>query len=235
MMKSKLMAGSFFLATTLLQPAFAEESKMPRTLMLSGHGEVSVVPDTAVITLGVMTNAATARQSLDANTAAMNAVMEQLKAAEIEDKDIQTSNFMVNPRFDYSQSSGTEQPKSFGYDVSNTVSVTIRKLDMLGEVLDKVVSSGSNQINGIAFQVSKPDAATDEARKLAVADAQRKAKVYSEASGVALGDILSLSEGGSYTPPVPMMRAMKADASAVPVAAGEQAIGVDVSITWEIR
>jgi hypothetical protein len=113
----------------------------------------------------------------------------------------------------------------------------VRKLDSLGAVLDQVVSSGSNQINGVMFQVSKPETATDEARKLAVADAQRKAKVYADASGVALGPIMSLSEGGGYQPPVPVYKTMRAEAVSadVPIAQGEQAIAVDVNITWEIK
>jgi hypothetical protein len=104
-------------------------------------------------------------------------------------------------------------------------------------VLDKVVSAGSNQINGIQFQVSEPQAATDEARRLAVADAARKAKVYAAASAVGLGDILSISEGVHIEPPVPRQaKMMRAEAPAdVPIAQGEQAISVDVNIVWEIK
>ena len=92
----------------------------------------------------------------------------------------------MNPRYDYGQNNA-QPPKVIGYDVSNNVTVTVRKLDSLGAVLDQVVSSGSNQINGVMFQVAKPEAATDEARKLAVADALRKAQVYTAASGRHLG------------------------------------------------
>ena len=165
----------------------------------------------------------------------MNALFAALKDAGIAEKDIQTSNFMVQPRYDYQDG---KPPKLVGYDVSNTVTVTVRKLAALGLLLDKVVQAGSNQINGIGFDVSKPDAALDEARKLATADAARKAKIYAEAMGVGLGPVMSISESTGYQPPMPMARgkAMMADAAApVPVAAGEQTLSVDVNITWEIK
>ena len=233
------MFKSLIAACTLalfLTSAYADEAKLPRTMSLSGHGEVRMAPDLAIVTVGVMSSAATAREALDANTKSMEGVMAALSNASIEARDIQTSNFSVNPRYDYGQNNA-QPPKVIGYDVSNNVTVSVRKLDGLGAVLDQVVSSGSNQINGIQFQVSKPEAATDEARKLAVADARRKAKVYADASGVALGPIMSLSEGGGYQPPVPLYKSMRAEAASVdvPIAQGEQAISVDVNITWEIK
>ena len=160
-----------------------------------------------------------------------------LKTAGIAAKDIQTSNFTVQPRYQYNNNG--KPPLLDGYDVSNTVTVTVRKLDSLGNVLDKAVSAGSNQINGIQFQVSKPETAEDEARKLAVEDAHRKAMIYAKAGNVALGDIASISEGGGFEPPVPMLRAkaMSADgsSSAPPIAGGEQALGIDVNIVWVIK
>jgi hypothetical protein len=236
MFKSLIAASAFTLAAAFLSPALADDDKPLRTISLSGHGEVRMAPDLAIVTVGVTSSAATAREALDANTKSMEGVMAALKGAAIELRDIQTSNFSVNPRYDYGQNNA-QPPKVIGYDVSNNVTVTVRKLDSLGAVLDQVVSSGSNQINGVMFQVSKPETATDEARKLAVADAQRKAKVYADASGVALGPIMSLSEGGGYRPPVPVYKTMRAEAVSadVPIAQGEQAIAVDVNITWEIK
>ena len=216
-------------------PLHAEEARMPRVISLSGHGEVRSAPDMAFVTTGVLSQGNTAAEALAANTQAMNALFAALKQAGIDEKDVQTSSFMVQPRYDYTNN---QAPKLVGYDVSNNVTVTMRKIADLGPLLDKLVQSGSNQISGISFDVSKPDAALDEARKLATADATRRAKVYAEALGVTLGPVLSVSEGTNYQPPVPMLRgkAMMADAAApVPVAAGEQSLSVDVNITWEIR
>jgi hypothetical protein len=144
---------------------------------------------------------------------------------------------MVQPRYDYNNDG--RPPRLVGYDVSNNVTVTVRQLDGLGKVLDQVVQSGSNQINGIQFDIANPQDATDEARKLAVADARRKAEIYAAAGGVKLGDIVSISEGVAYQPPAPIMRAkaMRAEAmdAAPPIAQGEQTLGVDVNIVWEIK
>ena len=234
--KSLLAASALALAAASLTPALADDDKTVRTMSLSGRGEVRIAPDLAIVTVGVMSSAATAREALDVNTRQMEGVMASLLNASIDSRDIQTSNFMVNPRYDYGQNNA-QPPKVIGYDVSNNVTVTVRKLESLGTVMDQVVSAGSNQINGVAFQVSKPEAATDEARKLAVADALRKANVYTAASGVTLGQIVSLTEGGGYQPPVPVFKSMRAEAAAadVPVAQGEQLIAVDVNFTWEIK
>lgn len=217
-------------------PAFADEAKLPRTISVNGTGEVMAVPDLATITLGVMSSAATAQEALAANTRSMTDVMALLKKEGIEDRDISTSNFNVSPRYDYGQG-GTQPPKVMGYDVSNTVTVNVRKADALGDLLDKAVTAGSNQVYGIAFSVSKPEAKLDEARKSAVADARRKAEIYAVAGGFKLGDILSVAEGSNYRPPLPMVMksTMAAEAAPVPVARGEQSLTVDVSIVWAIK
>ncbi len=231
-------ACALLVLATITTPAFSEESKMPRTITLSGHGEIRSAPDLAVVTSGVMTTAASAREALTANNAAMQALLAALSSAGIEAKDMQTSNFMVSPRYEYA-TDGSRPPKVVGYDVSNNVTVTIRKLDTLGATLDQLVSAGSNQINGIQFLIKDTDKLTDEARKLAVSDASRKAAIYAGAAQLKLGKILSLSEAGGYQPPVPVlakaMRAEAADGSSVPVAQGEQVVAVDVNIVWEIE
>lgn len=226
---------AIFLAFLTIAPAFADEAKPPRTMTLSGHGEVRVAPDLAMVTIGVLSQGDTAADALKANTAAMQAVFAALKDASIASQDIQTSNFTVQPRYDYNNNS--QPPRLTGYDVSNNVTVAVRKLDTLGAVLDRAVSAGSNQINGILFQVSEPETATDEARKLAVADAARKARVYAAASAVGLGDILSISEGSGNPPPIVMQaKLIRAEGAAdVPIAQGEQAISADVIIVWEIK
>jgi uncharacterized protein len=235
MLKSLFAAALFFSAATI-NPAFAEDSKLIRTLSLTGHGEVRVAPDLAIVTMGVITSAITAQEALVANTKAMTDLLSAIKNAKIEAKDIQTSNFSVNPRYDYGQSNG-QPPKLTGYDVSNNVTVIVHKLDSIGDLLDKAVTSGSNQINGISFSVANPQAAMDEARKAAVVDAKRKAELYVAATSVTLGNVISLSEGGgNYQPPMPMQsKMMAADSAPVPIAQGEQVISVDVNISWEIK
>ena len=234
----KLFLTSILLAAVLAaNPAFADEVKMNRLISLTGHGEVRAVPDMAVINMGVVSSAETARTALDANTKAMTELMANLKAASIDDKDISTSNFSVSPRLDYGQNGG-QVPKLVGYDVTNSVTVILHKIDGLGALLDKAVSSGSNQINGISFSVSKPDDAMDEARKLAVKDATHKAQIYAGAASINLGNIMSLSESGGMAEPQVMFsraKAMSANSAPVPIAQGSQVISVDVNISWELK
>lgn len=210
---------------------------MPRLISLNGHGEVKARPDMAVVSVGVTTQGSTAREALTQNTDSMEKVLASLTASGIEAKDIQTSNFMINPRYQYDQTN-VQPPKLIGYDVSNTVTVSVKKLDSLGAVLDKVVSDGSNQVNGVTFALADDETLKDEARKLAIADAERKAKLYADAAHITLGQIMSVSEG-NYQPPQPIFygKAVRADAaaSAVPIAEGEQTVAIDVGIVWEIK
>lgn len=235
------MLKSFFAVLGLIVvmaglPVQAEEAKMMRTVSISGHGEVRVVPDLAVITVGVTTQGQSAREALDANTKSMKTLLDTLKKAGIEDRDMATSNFSVGPRLDYGSNNG-QPPKVVGYDVNNMVTITVRKIEDLGELLDVAVSTGSNTINGISFSVSKPDDHVTEARKAAVADARKKADTYATAGGFKIGNILSINEGTTYQPPMPYMaKSARAEASdAVPIAQGEQALSVDVNITYEIK
>ena len=223
------------MAAVATTPALAEEAKLHRVISISGQGEVRAVPDLAIITIGVTTQGQTAREALDGNTKSMNALFDMLKKTGIAVRDIATSNFSVGPRYDYGNN--TQPPKLVGYDVNNMVTVTVRKIDDLGELLDVAVSSGSNTINGISFSVAKPEAMLDEARTLAVADARRKAEIYATAGGFKLGDIVSLTEGVNAPPPIAYMtKAASAEgASDVPIAQGEQSLTVDVSITYEIK
>lgn len=235
MLKSVVVALGL-IAVFATAPVQAEETKMPRTISISGHGEVRAVPDVAIVSVGVTTQGQSAREALDSNTKAMKTLFETLKKAGIEDRDMTTSNFSVGPRLDYGNNNA-QPPKVVGYDVNNMVTLTIRKIEDLGELLDVAVSTGSNTINGISFSVSKSDSKLTEARKAAVMDARSKADIYAAAGGFKIGNILSISEGAAYQPPPPYFA--KADraqaAEPVPIAQGEQTLSVDVSITYEIK
>ncbi len=233
---SALIASTLILGTAALTPSFAQESKIVRSITISGHGEVKAVPDVASISMGVSSMADTARAALDANTAAMLKLMEALKQAGIDPRDIATSNFSINPRMEFPRD-GNGPAKLVGYDVNNQVNVVVREISKLGVVLDAGVTAGSNQIYGIAFSVSKPEAMLDEARKKAVVEARRKAEIYAAAAGFTLGDIISFTEGGAYQPPQPIAYAAKAEgaADAVPIAQGEQALAIDVNVVWGMK
>jgi hypothetical protein len=225
-----LLAAAF--ATMILSvPAFADT----RTMTISGEGEVKAAPDQAYLSAGVTTEARSAAAALAANTRAMNAVFDTLRKAGIQDKDMRTSGFSVQPQY-----SNDKAPQRItGYEVSNNVGVTVENLSNLGPTLDALVASGANNIGDISFGFRDPKALMQKARAEAVADAVSRAQIIAKAAGVALGPIDTISEGGgSIEQPRPMYRMMAAaeDAKApTPVAAGQQSLSDSVSITWEIR
>lgn len=237
------LALAFAIALTAA-PAFAQDapppppSQRPAVFVLSGEGKASAAPDLAIINSGVVSEGATAREALDANTTAMATLVNAIKAAGIEDRDIATSGFSVQPRYIYSQrNDGTQEPPRIsGYEVRNTVTVKVRDLTKLGGILDKAVTEGSNQIDSLSFDIADKKKIYEEARKAALADARAKAELYAEAAGVKLGRLRELSEqaGAGFPPPRPMMRMeMKAQAD-VPIERGEQDIAVNITTTWEI-
>lgn len=225
----------FALAAGLALPAYAG------TITIEGRGEVMAAPDMAMITSGVTTQGATAREALDANTAAMAELIAELKAAGIEARDIQTSGFSVNPNYVYTDERDangyTLPPKINGYQVANTVNVTVRDLEALGSILDKSVTVGANTVNGVTFAVADPSELYNKARRAAFADAREKAELYAEVAGTDLGELESISETQGFNPPQPYpmyARAEMAADAAVPVEAGELTFAINVNVQWEL-
>ncbi len=218
------------LATTL--PAWAG------TISIAGRGEVQAAPDMAVITSGVTSQGATAREALDANTAAMTELLDELKASGIEARDIQTTGFSVNPSYVYSDERDSNgyslPPKVTGYQVSNTVTVVVRDLEDLGTILDRSVTVGANTVNGVTFSVADPTELYNEARQKAFADARAKAELYAETAGTTLGDLEAIRESQGFDGPQPYAMYARAEAasSAVPVEAGELTFTINVDVEW---
>jgi uncharacterized protein YggE len=212
-------------------PAMADN---PRTLSVTGEGEMRGVPNQAQISAGVVTNAKTAGEALAANSKAMGAVFATLKKFGIPDKSMQTSGFSVSPQYPPDRD-GSDGAKIVGYQVSNDVFVTVDDLHKLGPALDALVASGANNIGGISFTIRDPKPLMAQARAAAVQDAIARAQTYAKAAGQQLGAILSIQESSSdYPRPMAMAGMMRAAAS-VPVAAGEQSITANVSVTWALR
>ena len=201
-----------------------------RQVSVAGHGEVKGRPDTATVQIGVETDAATAKEALAQNSAQAQAIQQKLKDLGVADKDLQTSNFGVNPTY------GTDGRQVTGYHVSNSVTVTIRNLDQAGALLDQVVQAGANSIYGISFSVADPQQLMEQARQQAVADAKARATQLATAGGATVGDVLVISENANPPVPLPMAaRAAEASGQAVPVQPGEQSFSVDVQVTYALR
>lgn len=203
------------------------------TFNLSAFGETRIAPDMASIGLGVVTDGKTAAEALAANAARMTQVMAALRRAGIADRDIQTSNLSVAPQYRYVQD---QAPVLTGYQVSNQVTVTVRDLKRLGPAVDATVGAGANQVNGISFGLADPTAAENAAREAAVKALAAKADLYARATGYRIARLVSLSEGGGYSPPAPMpVMAMAARAKdmGTPMSGGELTVRIDISATYE--
>ena len=219
-------------AALLAAPALAEAP--PPAISVSGEATVSVAPDQAQIDAGVTSEAKTAREASDTNNAAMGKVLLALKGAGIEEKDYQTSRLSLQPQ--YAQPTPNRNtPQVVGYRASNHVSIKLRDVAKLANVIDTLVGAGANEIGGINFVVSQASKLLDEARERAVADARRKAEIYAKAAGVTLGEPLSIAEGGFAPQPVFRSKMSAGMATSAPVAPGEETLSVTVSVSWAIK
>jgi uncharacterized protein YggE len=220
-------------ALPLSTPAAAAK----RMISLSASGTVKATPDMASISTGVTSEGQTAQDALSKNTDAMTKVVDTLKGAGLEPKDIQTTDFSVSPI--YERKKDEEATFITGYRVNNNVNITVRDIDKLGDVLDKVVRAGANQIGSISFGIAEPEKMKDEARKLAMKNAIGNAKLYAETAGAELGPVIKITESGNYTPrPYRAMAAaapMMAEAKQVPVEGGTMSVEAKVEVTWELR
>ena len=176
-------------------------------LSVSAQAEASRVPDVASLSTGVVSQAADANAALRANAEQMTKVMGAIKAAGIAEKDIQTSGINVNPQYKYADN---QPPTITGYEASNTVSIKVRDIGKLGKVLDALVASGANQVNGPSFEIDEPEVVYDEARRGALDKAQQRAAMYAKSLGMKVKRIVSISEGAGFQPPRPMMMMAKA-------------------------
>ena len=180
------------------------------------------------------TRAKSVKEATDANSKAMAAVTAALLEAGIEQKDIQTLRFSIQPV--YAPQGPNTEPKLSGYSVSNQVRVKIRQIGKIGEILDRLIAAGATDLGNIAFLVSNPSQALDQAREVAIADARRKAEVYAHASGLRLGQVKWIIEDSGVILPVPM-RAQAGSASMaapVPIATGEDTLRVKITVGFEI-
>ena len=204
------------------------------SITVAGTGESHGKPDFAQVQVGVVTEAVAAAEALRKNNEAMSQLIVMIRKRGIEDRDLQTIQFNVSPRYKYDKNQ-QEPPKIAGYQVTNEVHVKVRNLTTLGAFLDETVSLGANQVRGISFGVAEPAQLMDEARKRAIADAQRRARVYAEAAGLKLGKPIRIDEQTGGRPgPYPAARMEAAAASAVPVAPGEQTFSVTVTVSYAI-
>ncbi|MEM1111422.1 MAG: SIMPL domain-containing protein [Pseudomonadota bacterium] len=235
---------SAVLAATALLTACGNSAQMGFSsqvphIAVVGEGEETLEPDMATLTLGVVSEAEEADDALEANSMAMGMVMEAMEEEGVDEADLRTSNFSIQPKYVYpkNQAKHGKKPRIVGYTVRNTLTVTVRDLDDLGDILQKSVELGINEGGNIQFGNAEPEAAISLARQRAMLNAVAKARTLADAANVDLGPLLQVSE--QQRSPRPMARGvamMAADAAAesVPVAAGENVYRVTVNVNYGI-
>ena len=227
-------AAVFAIMVAAVLPARADDTKpVPEArIIVIGEGSVSAAPDHARISSGVTSRAKTAKEASDANAKAMAAVLAALQSAGIDQKDIQTSRFSVQPV--YTSPGPNMEQRLTGFSVSNQVSVTIRQIDKVGGILDRLVAAGATDAGNVEFLHTDSSKTLDKARETAMADARRKAEVYAHAAGLTLGSVAWVTEDSSaplFAPKVAMRAAMP---GAAPIATGEDTLHVRITVGYEI-
>lgn len=219
------------------------EEATRRTITVTGTATASVVPDEVLVQVGVTTEGATAGEALAKNTESMTKLFEVIKAQGVEQKDVQTSQIQISPR--YSQPAPRQQgeftPRINGYQVSNMVAIRVRAVSKLGGMLDALIEAGSNSVNGIQFRVSDAEQRIEGLRILAVRDAAARARALAEAAGMRLGLPIQILDSGAVGPQsegfVAMggyMAKMDRGSAPVPVAQGERELRASIRIIYEL-
>ena len=221
------------------QTSGAQISARTPLLSLSVTESVNSAPDMATINTGVQTRALTAQEAMTQNAAQMNRLIAALLKAGIERKDIQTSGINLSPRYDYNNRTEEQGPRFIGYEASNQLSVTVRKLDSAGELIDSLVTAGATNINGPSFGIAEPEKLLDKARIKALQAAQARANLYAQATGFRTARLVGISEGGSHIPPpMPMMamrEAMAPTAQSTKIEPGEVATSISLNVQYMLE
>lgn len=236
----KMVLGSVMAAAAMAAPALASAQAMQAELSgtrldVTARGDVRRVPDIAVISAGVVTNAADAAGAMRDNAGRMTRVLAALKKAGVADKDVSTSSVNLAPQYRYVEN---EPPVIIGYQASNQVTIRFRDVAKSGTILDTLVKEGANQINGPTLMLDRPEAAQDEARVAAIKAARARAELYAAALGMKVKRVVSVSESEGFSGgPMPMMamRQMDSMSAKTEIMPGEQSIGVNVSVVFELQ
>jgi uncharacterized protein YggE len=211
-------------------------------IWVTGEGVISLEPDLALLNVGVEATGKTVKEARDSAARAMDAIMAALHARGIEDRDVQTQYFNIYPQYEYVQDTrGVGKQILVGYTVSNTVSVKVRKLADVGNVIDDVAQAGGDatRVNGISFTVENPKPFENELRAMAVKDAMAKAQQFGSLTGVTVGKLVFISEVSGAIPVYKdFARGAVLESAAVPmtpISGGQLEIRLSVQAVFEIE
>ncbi len=216
-------------------PALQATSASGSGITVTGTGTVSGTPNMVQVSVGVVTQGATVQDAVSANASQMNALLSALKADGIADNDIQTSNYNVSTQNNPKPIApgGTETTETTYY-VNNQVQVTLHDVSKLGDLLDKLVAAGANNIYGVNFGISDPSQLEDQAQAKAVDDATHRAQSLAKLEGVTLGNVISVSETSGY-PGTVYPAAAGLGGGGTPIQAGQLQVSVSLQVTYAIK
>jgi uncharacterized protein len=218
-------------------PAQAQEPKAAAEarVIVFGEGSASAAPDYAQIRSGVTSNGKTAKEATDANSKLIAALTAALLNSGVEQKDIRTSHFSLQPVYIHQQNA---EPKFSGFSATNQLTIIIRQIAKLGDILDRLVMAGATDVGVIEFLQSDPAQALDRARRAAIADARHKAELYAQVAGLSLGPVVWITEdtgsGNTLFSPLSAKRVAGAAAMPVPISPGEDTLRVVIAVGYGI-
>ena len=236
----RFLVGLLLAAASVPSGAIAQQATINQTIAgtrldLNVTGEVTRIPDIAVISAGVVARSSTAAEALKDASSRMQRVLAALKRAGVADRDIQTSNISLNPEYRFPEN---QEQQLVGYSASNTLTVRFRDVAAAGKILDALVGEGANQINGPTLAVENPAAALDEARAKAVVIGRARADLYARSLGMRVNRLVAVVEQGGSEVQVPMARdAIVLTGSRVrtKIQSGEQKLQFTLSMTFELQ
>lgn len=223
----RVLAAVLYFGLVFVQAAAAAE----RVLSVTGEGTVTASPDMAVVRVGVERTAGTAAEALAANSAAMAAVIARLEAEGLAERDLQTSTLDLGPRY---ADRGDGAPQVESYIARNILTVRVRDLDRLGAILDAAASDGANAFEGLSFGMADPAPLNDEAMRLAMTDARRKAELLAREADVPLGEVIRIDAAAQPGRPYEMSAAPRMAADAIPIARGEVELSASVTVAYAL-
>lgn len=237
MKKTLIVLNILFLVLAFAKITLAEENDITPQLQVSGKGEIMVEPDTAFVSISVETKALTAAEAARQNAEKTQIVLQAIKSIIGKDDKVSTAGYNLNPYYEYNNA--TKKSELKGYTVTNNLNVETKKLKKLGEIIDKSIAAGANNVGSVSFSASEKDSVRKETLAKAVKDARSTAEVVAGAAGVKLVRILSISPSYNYPSPIRrnynMAKTMSAESVPTPIEAGELTVSANVNITFEIQ
>lgn len=201
------------------------------TFDVMGEGKASIKPDQATIQAGVSAKGDTTKSVQDQINSTISKVSEAVKALGVDPSDIQTSNYSVNPNYEYSPSG----QKQNGFMASTNLTIKVKDTNKVGPVIDAATGAGATNVNNLGFSNTDQTSAENEARKKAVEDAKKKAQMAAQTAGFKLGKIVNYSENSGGNPrPVPFAAGATADSKATPIETGTNEVNISVTLSYEI-